>query len=113
MIHLYGIFEPNLSCLVDAASNPFVDVTLSAMFSQRNRTVHVDGFYDGEGVYRIRLMPNQTGDWTYVMHSSRAFRIEVIDTWEMTITKFPDTWGYHNRIELPCKPYIAVRVWRD
>ncbi len=70
MIQRYGIYEIVLSRTIDAASNPFVDVTLSAAFTQRNRVVHVDGFYDGDGIYRIRLMPDQTGEWTYATHSN-------------------------------------------
>ena len=71
MTNLYDIFELTFLYPTDGAINPFVDVTLSAMFSQRNRTVYVDGFYDGECVYRVRFMPDKTGEWTYVTHSNR------------------------------------------
>jgi hypothetical protein len=49
-----------------AAGNPFTDVKLAARFRYRNRTVDVDGFYDGNGVYRIRFMPDETGAWSYI-----------------------------------------------
>jgi hypothetical protein len=51
--------------------NPFVDVSLSATFQYRHRRVEVDGFYDGAGVYRIRFMPDEIGEWTYVTRSNR------------------------------------------
>jgi len=53
-----------------SAGNPFLDVHLSAHFRYRNRIVEVDGFYDGDGTYRVRFMPDETGDWTYTTSSS-------------------------------------------
>lgn len=52
--------------------NPFRDVTLGAVFSRGDRSVKVRGFYDGDGVYKIRFMPDQQGEWTYVTTSSFA-----------------------------------------
>src|SRR5437660_7449017 len=40
-----------------AAGNPFTDVTLSARFTQGERSVEAAGFYDGDDVYRVRFMP--------------------------------------------------------
>ncbi|WP_342041636.1 DUF5605 domain-containing protein [Bacillus sp. OTU2372] len=46
--------------------NPFIDVTLEAEFyfngKKRYKTL---GFYDGEGIYRIRFMPDIEGSWTF------------------------------------------------
>jgi hypothetical protein len=50
--------------------NPFVDVTFSAQFAQGANLVTANGFYDGDGVYRVRFMPAQTGEWNYVTHSA-------------------------------------------
>jgi hypothetical protein len=33
--------------------------------------VTVDGFYDGDGVYRVRFMPDTPGQWSYTTHSNR------------------------------------------
>jgi len=54
-----------------AEGNPFVDVALSATFEQNGRQQQVAGFYDGEGVYRVRFMPDVAGTWTYATHSNR------------------------------------------
>jgi hypothetical protein len=51
--------------------NPFVEVRFSAEFSNGAKTVEVDGFYDGEGVYRVRFMPDRIGAWRYVTKSNR------------------------------------------
>ena len=52
--------------------NPFVDVTLDVVFSLNNREVTAPGFYDGEGTYRVRFMPDDEGDWTYRTHANAA-----------------------------------------
>jgi hypothetical protein len=52
------------------SGNPFADVTLSAQFSYQNRVLEPDGFYDGDGVYRIRFMPDTPGEWRYVTKSN-------------------------------------------
>ncbi len=54
-----------------SAGNPFVEVEFSAEFRHKNRAVKPDGFYDGEGTYRVRFMPDTPGEWTYVTHSNR------------------------------------------
>jgi hypothetical protein len=50
--------------------NPFLDVELRVAYKFRNRVVTVDGFYDGDGVYRARFMPDRVGRWEYVTSSS-------------------------------------------
>ncbi|MBN1845610.1 MAG: DUF5060 domain-containing protein [Sedimentisphaerales bacterium] len=53
-----------------AQGNPYVDVKLSAAFRQGDTVFEPEGFYDGNGVYKIRFMPSQTGPWTYVTQSN-------------------------------------------
>ncbi|HZQ44604.1 MAG TPA: DUF5060 domain-containing protein [Acidobacteriaceae bacterium] len=50
--------------------NPFLDTWLKATFRIGARDMAVDGFYDGEGVYRVRFMPDALGEWTYITDSS-------------------------------------------
>jgi hypothetical protein len=50
--------------------NPFTDVKLSAEFSQGSTEITVPGFYDGEGVYRVRFAPPSQGPWTYITRSN-------------------------------------------
>ncbi|MBD3243588.1 MAG: DUF5060 domain-containing protein [Chitinivibrionales bacterium] len=45
--------------------NPFTDIELFGEFRQGNRHLRVRGFYDGDGIYRIRFMPPATGQWGY------------------------------------------------
>jgi hypothetical protein len=45
--------------------NPFTDYNFSAIFSSNNESVETDGFYDGDGNYKVRFMPSFTGKYTY------------------------------------------------
>lgn len=48
-----------------STGNPFVETQLSAIFSLGHRDVHVEGFYDGNGTFRLRFMPDAQGLWRY------------------------------------------------
>jgi hypothetical protein len=65
----WGRFE--LTLRGPAGGNPFVDVQLSATFRQGEREVRVGGFYDGDGTYRVRFMPEAPGAWAYTTASNR------------------------------------------
>jgi hypothetical protein len=64
----WEVFEITLSG--PAGGNPFAEVDLHADFSLEHRTVSVDGFYDGEGRYKIRFMPDDEGNWTFSTSSN-------------------------------------------
>ncbi|MGC4031279.1 MAG: DUF5605 domain-containing protein [Tepidisphaeraceae bacterium] len=53
-----------------ATGNPFVDVTFTAQFINGDRCLRVTGFYDGDGVYRLRFMPPTVGEWSFVTQSN-------------------------------------------
>ncbi|MBL7201726.1 MAG: DUF5605 domain-containing protein [Anaerolineae bacterium] len=67
-VERWGIAE--VSLMGPEEGNPFLYVRLSARFAHKHRVVEVDGFYDGEGVYRIRFMPDTLGAWSYVTASN-------------------------------------------
>ncbi len=69
IIERWRIFE--LALKGPEGGNPFIDVKLSAEFKQSGRVFKPEGFYDGNGVYRIRFMPDVLGEWTYVTKSNR------------------------------------------
>lgn len=68
-VEQWGLFEINLNG--PTTGNPFVDVELTARFSQGSTTITATGFYDGAGHYRVRFMPEKPGEWTFVTHSNR------------------------------------------
>ncbi|XID90583.1 DUF5060 domain-containing protein [Paenibacillaceae bacterium WGS1546] len=52
--------------------NPFREVELSAVFTRDDRSLEAHGFYDGEGRYQIRFMPEETGSWHFATKSNVA-----------------------------------------
>ncbi|MGO4585284.1 DUF5605 domain-containing protein [Arthrobacter sp. 2RAF6] len=51
--------------------NPFTDVELRAVFtSPSGDTLSVPGFYDGDGVYRVRLLVPEAGEWSFTTTSN-------------------------------------------
>ena len=68
-VEQWGVFELALAGPKDG--NPFLDVQLTAEFSHGVKIVAVSGFYDGDGVYRVRFMPDEAGAWHYQTKSNR------------------------------------------
>jgi Domain of unknown function (DUF5060)/Domain of unknown function (DUF5605)/Protein of unknown function (DUF4038) len=69
-VEQWGMFELVLNGPTNG--NPFTDVKFSARFTQNSATVEANGFYDGDGVYRVRFMPQTQGEWHFVTESSSA-----------------------------------------
>ncbi|MFC2124122.1 DUF5605 domain-containing protein [Bacteroidota bacterium] len=51
--------------------NPFSEVELEATFTSEGNDMKVVGFYNGNGVYKVRFMPDETGTWKYVTKSNK------------------------------------------
>ncbi|MBB6637784.1 DUF5605 domain-containing protein [Cohnella thailandensis] len=75
-VERWGMFQ--LSLEGPSHGNPFVDVGLSADFSDGERTLRALGFYDGEGRYLVRFMPDREGEWTF-RTSSNARSLDGIE----------------------------------
>ncbi len=67
-IEQYEIFE--LTLKGPQTGNPFTDVNLNAEFKFKNRILKSEGFYDGNGIYKIRFMPDAVGEWTWITNSN-------------------------------------------
>lgn len=76
--------------------NPFLDVSLTAAFTFMHRVVTVEGFYDGEGNYRVRYMPDVPGHWTFKTSSNHADLNDI--TGECTVT--PATGDNHGPVRV-------------
>ena len=66
----WGVYE--IALRGPTNGNPFLDVKFSARFTQGTKAVEANGFYDGDGSYRVRFMPEKQGEWRYVTASSSA-----------------------------------------
>lgn len=64
----WGLFEASFDGPADG--NPFADVQLNAIFTNGDTHLQIPGFYDGDGVYKIRFMPPSQGQWTYTTQSN-------------------------------------------
>ena len=62
-VRRWGVQE--LSFSGPSGGNPFTDYAVSATFTGRNETVRTDGFYDGNGIYRVRFMPSFEGSYHF------------------------------------------------
>ena len=82
-VEQWGAFE--LAFNGPTNGNPFTDVQFSARFTQGTHSVEASGFYDGDGIYRVRFMPETQGEWHYVTESSVAQLHG--KTGEFTVTK--------------------------
>lgn len=50
--------------------NPFIEQSIEGVFTCKNETKKVWGFYDGEGVYKIRFMPSFEGTYSFTIQCS-------------------------------------------
>ncbi|MDL2398099.1 DUF5060 domain-containing protein [Rhizobium mayense] len=62
-VEKWGVFEAAFNG--PSGGNPYLDVAFDAVFSQNSREVRVPGFYDGDGIYRVRFMPDYEGEWSF------------------------------------------------
>ncbi len=93
-VELWGLFE--ISLRGPHGGNPFRDVELSARFSHGSVSREVSGFYDGDGTYRIRFMPDRTGRWHYRSRSNRP----ELDGREGEIEVGPPAPGNHGPVRI-------------
>ena len=59
----YETFE--LQFVGEVLTADYADVSLSAAFTCGGETKTVKGFYDGEGVYKIRFLPKKPGEYSW------------------------------------------------
>ncbi len=71
-VEKWGLFEVTFNGPKDG--NPFTEETICAVFKSTAEEVTVSGFYDGDGVYKIRFMPSFEGTYTY--EASASFHLK-------------------------------------
>ncbi len=62
-VEKWGLQE--VICKGHSTGNPFVDFKIKGIFKSKNQTVEVDGFYDGNGIYKVRFMPSFEEEYTF------------------------------------------------
>ncbi|MBZ9791028.1 DUF5060 domain-containing protein [Rhizobium sp. 3T7] len=69
-VEKWGVFEASFQG--PSTGNPYLDVAFDAIFTHKSREVRVPGFYDGNGTYRVRFMPDVEGEWSFRTRSRTA-----------------------------------------
>ena len=67
-VEQWALFE--LAVAGPTNGDPFLEVRFAGRFVQGYDSIEVPGFYDGNGVYRVRFMPKTQGKWGYATVSS-------------------------------------------
>jgi Domain of unknown function (DUF5605)/Protein of unknown function (DUF4038)/Domain of unknown function (DUF5060) len=67
-IEKWGRFEAKFEVKTTKKSN--FDATFSAIFSTKDTTVSVAGFYNGNNTFVVRFMPEKLGEWQYTTKSN-------------------------------------------
>jgi Domain of unknown function (DUF5060)/Domain of unknown function (DUF5605)/Protein of unknown function (DUF4038) len=93
-VEQWDIFE--LALHGSAGGNPYLDVELTAQFTYKHRMVEVDGFYDGNGIYHIRFMPDAQGTWRYFTRSN----LNALNGAGGTFTCVAPTPGNHGPVQV-------------
>jgi hypothetical protein len=112
-VEKWGLFEAAFEG--PSEGNPFREVAFDAVFRQHSREVRVPGFYDGDGIYRLRFMPDAEGEWTYVTRSATP----ALDGRCGRLVAGPASAGNHGPVRVRNRfhfayadgtPYLAVRT---
>lgn len=64
-VEQWGIFE--FSCDGKTDGNPFVDYHITARFESVSEQKTVNGFYDGNGIYKVRFMPSYNENYSFTV----------------------------------------------
>ena len=56
---------------------------------------------------------HQPAEMTFDLPQEHSYQIDVIDTWEMTVTSKEGTFEGRVQVQLPGRPYTAVRIQRS
>lgn len=80
-IEKWGMLELSFQGKKDG--NPYVDYQIKAVISGEKEKVEVNGFYDGDGVYKVRFMPSYEGVYSYQVTGSFA---DAGESGEFTVT---------------------------
>ena len=99
-VERWGVFEVCAKGVSEG--NPFTERSIRGTFKGANECVTVDGFYDGEGVYRVRFMPSYEGEYTYALEGSYGGEGET-----GSFTVLPATEGNHGPVHVAGQFHFA------
>ncbi len=117
-VERWGIFEVSLEG--PEGGNSFLDVKLRAQFRYRNEGLEpIDFGWDvtcagKEGEYYLAYFGiHQPAFRSLNLPDGWKFKIDIIDTWEMTISPVRGAFEGECEVKLSGKPYIALRIRKE
>ena len=115
-VERWGCLE--LSFAGKSDGNPFTDYTIRGRFRGEREDISVDGFYDGDGIFRVRFMPSYTGIYHYEIDGSfggpQCGTLEVTEAREGNHgpVRVADTWYFSYADGTPFYPLgTTCYVW--
>ncbi len=99
-VEKWGIFE--VSMPGKSEGNPFTDYTITGTFTSKNEVKTVDGFYDGDGTWRVRFMPSFEEPYSFTVQGS--FSEEM---YSGTFTVTAPTEGNHGPVRVSRQFHFA------
>ena len=67
-VEKWGLFEFSAEGRIDG--NPFTERAITARFESKSECRTVSGFYDGDGVYKVRFMPTFEETYKFTVEGS-------------------------------------------
>lgn len=98
-VRQYGVMEAVLRG--PAEGNPFVEQWVRGTFSSQGEEKQAEGFYDGDGVYRIRFMPSCPGSYRARLDASWG------ETETLEFTAEPAEEGNHGPVRVAQRYHFA------
>ena len=77
-VEKWGMQE--IVCKGTSTGNPFTERQIRGCFQGSQETVWVDGFYDGDGVYKVRFMPAFEGEYTFRVEGNYGDEMAVCES---------------------------------
>ena len=99
-VERWGMYEVTVKG--PSAGNSFIEHHIEGTFCGRNEKVTVDGFYDGEGLYRVRFMPSFEGEYAYEIIAD--FLAEPV---KGSFTVIPPSEGNHGPVRVAWQYHFA------
>ncbi len=99
-VEKWSVFELVLKGNKD--KNPFTDYGITGTFTGENESKTVDGFYDGDGIYRIRFMPSFEGEYNYIIKGSFSK-----ECYKGSFKVLPASEGNHGPVRVASKYHFA------
>ena len=99
-VEQWGVFQLDLTA--NPSENHYMDTELYATFSKGGNSISVPGFYDGDGIFRVRFSPDEQGTWSYTIESS----LSTLSGKEGTFSCVPPSGKNHGPLKIVNTHYL-------